>query len=215
MKLFSVATLALMAAAPAFANTTLTLDFEGSTSFSSVAEFYNGGTDGAGQTGVNRGVSFTGAVLALSNDGTGTGTNGDFFSHAPSPRTVMFATDASAVMNVAAGMVNEVSFYYSNQTPAFDIVKIFSGADGTGIELGTFSMNKNAQKNGCSDSAFCNWQKISVSFGGTAHSVSFGGNAGEIAYDNISITAVPEPQTYAMMMAGLLALGFMVRRRPS
>ena len=212
MKLISVATLALMATAPAFANTTLTLDFEGSTGFASVAEFYNGGTDGAGRTGTNRGVSFSAAALALSNDGTGTGSNGDFFSHAPSAGSVMFAADASAVMNVAVGMVNEISFFYANQTPAVDIVKIFSGADGTGTVLGTFSMSGNAQLNGCNDSAFCNWQKISKTFGGTAHSVSFGGNAGAIAFDNITITAVPEPQTYALLMAGLLAIGCMVRR---
>ncbi len=31
--------------------------------------------------------------------------------------------------------------------------------------------------------------------------------------DNVSVTAVPEPETYAMMLAGLGALGFMARRR--
>ena len=31
--------------------------------------------------------------------------------------------------------------------------------------------------------------------------------------DNVSVTAVPEPETYAMMLAGLGAVGFMARRR--
>lgn len=31
--------------------------------------------------------------------------------------------------------------------------------------------------------------------------------------DNVSVQAVPEPETYAMMVAGLAALGFMARRR--
>jgi hypothetical protein len=29
----------------------------------------------------------------------------------------------------------------------------------------------------------------------------------------LTITAVPEPTTYAMLIAGLLGIGFMVRRR--
>ena len=33
--------------------------------------------------------------------------------------------------------------------------------------------------------------------------------------DNVSVTAVPEPETYAMFLAGLAALGFMSRRRKS
>jgi hypothetical protein len=31
--------------------------------------------------------------------------------------------------------------------------------------------------------------------------------------DNLSVSAVPEPETYAMMLAGLGLMGFMGRRR--
>ena len=39
------------------------------------------------------------------------------------------------------------------------------------------------------------------------------GTAGGIYNGAISVTAVPEPETYAMMLAGLGALGFLARRR--
>ena len=34
-----------------------------------------------------------------------------------------------------------------------------------------------------------------------------------IGLDNVSVTAVPEPETYAMMLAGLAAIGSIARRR--
>jgi hypothetical protein len=37
------------------------------------------------------------------------------------------------------------------------------------------------------------------------------GNYPEV--DNVSVAAVPEPETYALMLAGLGALGFVARRR--
>ncbi len=44
--------------------------------------------------------------------------------------------------------------------------------------------------------------------------MAFRGVNGSITtLDNVSITAVPEPETYAMLLAGLGAIGFMSRRR--
>lgn len=45
--------------------------------------------------------------------------------------------------------------------------------------------------------------------------VHYQGNYTAEAYglNNVRVTAVPEPETYAMMLAGLGALGFMARRR--
>ncbi len=45
----------------------------------------------------------------------------------------------------------------------------------------------------------------------TFHSI-VGGNSGA-TIDNVSVIAVPEPETYALMLAGLGLVGFMARRR--
>jgi len=209
MKLASTlaATAALLAAAPAFAAQTL-IDFEGVGSFASIAEYYNGGTDSAGNTGSQLGVAFSGAALALSNDELG-----PYFSNAPSAGSVMFATDASALLNVAKGFTGEISFYYSAASSALDVVTIYSGLDGSGAVLGEVSLSRNAQLGGCSDSAFCNWQRLSLSFNGTGQSISFGGNYGNVAFDNVTISAVPEPQSAAMLALGLIGLTTFLRRQ--
>jgi hypothetical protein len=191
----AVLSAALLASLPALANTNLVLDFEGVDSFASVADFYAG-------------VSFSDAALGLKNDELGT-----YFSNAPTPGTVMFATDSSAVMSVDKGFIDQLSFYYSAASSALDVVTIYSGLNGTGSELGSISLSKNAQLGGCSDSAFCNWQRISLTFSGTARSVSFGGNAGGVAFDNVAITAVPEPTSALLMALGGAALLIGARKR--
>jgi|GEM_PF-1835541 len=195
------ATACLLAAAPAFAANTV-IDFEGATSYAPVADYY-----------ANLGVSFTGAALALSNDGTADYPTGLFFSHAPTPGTVMFAQDSSALLNFAAGFVDELSFYYSASSSALDVVTIYSGLDGTGATLGSIGLSANAQLGGCSDSPLCNWQRVALSFAGTGKSISFGGNFGNVAFDNIAITPVPEPETYAMLAMGLAGVMLAVRRQ--
>lgn len=54
----------------------------------------------------------------------------------------------------------------------------------------------------------------SVTVDQTLYNTSSGGIALDLVqFGNISIAAIPEPQTYAMLLAGLSLLGFMARRK--
>jgi len=202
VKVFAAVAAGLLSA-PAFA-TPITLDFEGATSFSSVNDFYNGGTDGAGASGSNYGIAFGGDALALSNDALG-----PYFSNAPTAGTVLNPVGNNAALNSFNGFTGQASFFYSASNATS--VSIFSGLDGTGSMLGTFSLLANSQ-NGCSDTAFCNWDLASINFDGVAKSIQFGSAAGVAGFDNVSVTPVPLPAAAWLMLSGLGGMGLFRRK---
>lgn len=207
MKQFAILITSVLSASLAHANAPVLLDFETPTSFASIAEYYNGGTDSAGATGPALGVSFGLDALTVRNDDGA----GPYFSNAPTPVGALAPVGIDATMNVAIGFVDSISFHYSATSFVAQGVNVYAGLNGTGDLLASFNLIANAQR-GCSDTAFCRFDQLGGTFAGVARSVTFG-NATGMAFDNVSITAVPEPESYAMLMAGLLAVGFMVRRR--
>ncbi len=208
------ATLVLSVAAPVFANTTITLDFEAASSFASV-----GALDAA------QGVRWTDPALALANDALGPYfLNGNTpGSSDPLAGTVMFISGAEpgATLNLAAGgglqgitgFVGRVAFDFASTADGLNLVQVFAGPDGSGQRLAKISLSENQLDSGCTGSAFCHWQTVTMTFSGTAQSLVFSSNGGNIAYDNISLSAVPEPQTAVLLLAGLLGLGFVARRQ--
>ena len=116
----------------------------------------------------------------------------------------------SQSFNTTFGQTYQLSFAYS---PRENV-----GSNSNGIEvfwnggsLGTFSGTGSASGN--------TWRVETLDVLGTGEwttlrfdavgtSDSLGGSL-----DNVSVTAVPEPQTYALMLAGLGVMGFLVRRR--
>ena len=206
MKLIPAAAIALLAATPVFTASALTIDFETVTSFASIAEYYNGGADSEGNIGPAFGVSFGGDALGLMN-----GDPDPFFSNAPTPLGVLAPVGPASTMNVAEGLADAVSFFYSSASAVTNGVQVWSGLDGTGSVLASFDLAANAQAGGCSSSAFCNFDRLSGAFSGLARSVSFGNAANAAAFDNITVTAVPEPSVVLLLSLG--AAGLLAARR--
>lgn len=201
-----------VAAVPAFAADTIVLDFEGVGNLAAVNDFYNGGTDSQGNSGTNYNVSFQpGGALGVIDSNEGGSFNGNAFSGI----TAMIFLDNAAVLNYGAGFETGFSFRYATpNTPGS--VSVYSGLDKTGSLLGTIDLPINGPGPG-PGGIYSNWSIGSLGFAGTAMSIDFGGTANFIAYDDVtfgSITpGVPEPETYALMLAGLVAVGAVARRR--
>ena len=206
MKFIPAAAIALFTATPAFMASALTLDFETVTSFASIAEYYNGGADSSGNIGPALGISFGGDALGLKN------TDPDpFFTNAPTPLGVLAPVGPASTMNVTAGLADTLGFFYSSSASVPNGVQVWSGLDGTGSVLASFDLAANAQARGCSSSAFCNFDMLSSGFTGLARSVTFGNAANAAAFDNITVTPVPEPSVVLLMSLG--AAGLLAARR--
>lgn len=192
MKHLCLAAAALIAA-PAFASP-ITIDFEAVTSFASI-----------GNTYAPLGVTFGPDAQGLVNDPLG-----PYFSNAPSPVGVMFLSGINApdaAMNVAGGFYG-LSFYVSSAQIVADAVQVWSGLDGTGTLITSFSLTDNATL-GCTDTAYCHWDLLSASFSRAAYSVTFGAGTQLAAFDNISL--VPEPSSG--LLAGLALSTLVLVRR--
>jgi hypothetical protein len=193
------------------------LDFEGVGNGAAVNDFYNGGTDSQGNSGTNYGINFSAQSLGLiDSDAPGGGGN---FANEPSAETILFfLSGGAATMNVAAGFDTGFSFYYSSSQAAF--VRVYDGLNATGNVLAQINLAAQYNNNCTGDPSgtYCHWDPIGVTFSGTALSVDFGGTADQVGFDNITLGSevagnVPEPATWAMMIAGFGFVGGAMRYR--
>ena len=106
----------------------------------------------------------------------------------------------SQTFNTVLGRVYTVSLDYTVNGGGTADVSVDGGSIGTIVGTGT-------------------WQNFATSFVGTGSGVTFaitetvGGNSGGVVLDNVSVTAIPEPATWALMIAGFGMVGFAARRR--
>ncbi|HEV7577926.1 MAG TPA: PEP-CTERM sorting domain-containing protein [Caldimonas sp.] len=210
MKLLPVAAaVALLASSSAFAASSFLVDFERSWDYANgdVNGYYAGGTAADGASGSNLGVSFVN-VSGLSNDASFT-----YYTGAPSMLGTAYAHTFSpedrAFMNVAGGVDSALSFFYSSPLSILGAVRAYSGLNGTGTLLGTFNLAANASN------AYDAWTPVTFAFSGLARSFDLTGGANVVGIDNISaaVTAVPEPSTVMLMLAGGAAMLRVVTRR--
>lgn len=207
MKMIVSAALALFAAAPVLASTSpFLVDFEKNWDYSNgdVNGYYSGGTAADASFGANLGVAFVN-VSGLSNDADFT-----YYSGAPSMQGTAyahtFAATDKAFINVSAGVENALQFYYSSPTAVVGAVKAYDGLNGTGTLLGTFDLSANT-----AGPTYDNWTPVQFTFSGTAKSFDLTASANVVGLDNIS--AVPEADSWMMMLAGGALLGGVAMRR--
>ncbi len=180
-----------------------------------VNNYYDGGFGSLGSgPGPNYGVTFTNALVL--NEFT----NNEGLLISP-PNSITFLTGTGAIMDVAGGFTTGFSFNYS--APFFTgVVTVWSGLDGTGTELASITLpttNDGSSTPGCMGHQYCPDVPAGVSFSGIAESADFSGTADFVVYDDITLGSsspgVPEPATWATMLAGLAGAGAMLRRRRS
>lgn len=121
-------------------------------------------------------------------------------------------TNSSMFQNIAGTGAVKLSFWYSARpnTGANTNVLNFTLGSASGSVLNNVGNNTSAHKWQQYVGYFTldadGWTTLSFSAGGLED--SYGGSL-----DNVSVTAVPEPETYALMLAGLGLVGAMARRR--
>lgn len=181
----------------------ITLDFEGIGEYAFADQFYNGGTDSQGNSGVNVGVSFTfGHGLLDTTNG------GNSVANPPSGHTVLglAINGTSVVFNVATGFTSGLEFMYSaNSRPL--TINIYDDIGGVGSLLSTLSITANHS----STPMYGVWNQATASFNGTAKSLVLTGDHANLAIDDLVLGAgssVPEPSTFSLsLIAALAAFG--------
>ncbi len=205
-KLILIAGLLAGLSAPAFAATNLIVNGGFEANQGITTGYYNVGAPGAGDHAIPTGFGWsvpTNNVDIIS-----------YSSYGPAPVNggnygldlVGYGStgEISQSFSTVAGKTYNVSLAYA-ANPGFNGAQadVLVNGGGIGSVTGTAGV----------------WQTFTSSFVGTGGVVTFainetlGGNSGGVFLDNVSVTAVPEASTWAMMLAGFAGLGFVGYRR--
>lgn len=187
-----------------------------------IDSYYNGGISSIGNTGPNFGVNFGQFSLLLCLNTAGiscTNVSRGGIGIASSQRNALGIL-VSEVVNVAAGFDTALSFVYSNPANSSAILSLYDSADARGNLLARAVLPATpigqCDRQISSGADFCPFFEFSLSFNGVARSIFF--DAGNVAFDDLTfgsarIGGVPEPATWAMMIAGFGLVGAATRHR--
>lgn len=186
-----------------------------------ILEFYNGGTSSIGTSGTNYGVSFGSNALMICLNSTtvfcSNTSRGGVGDPASQQGSLFFLQGSETFLNFAAGFTTGFSFNYVSSVSGS--VGVYDGLNGTGNLLASVGLTPNRVGCAAYSAGFCPFGPAGVTFAGTAKSISFGGVANQIVFDDITFGSdipggvIPEPGTWAMMIAGFGLVGFAARRR--
>lgn len=190
-----------------------------------IQNYYNGGTSSSGTSGTNYGIAFSDNALALClNTIGGTCSNssrGGLGDPSSQRGALFFLSGSQTYLNYAAGFDTGFSFFYSAANQGGSVF-VYDGLNGTGNVLGQLDLSINGGSCPGYNAGFCPFSAAGVNFSGTAKSIGFAGVANQIAFDDVTFgsatpgnpsSAVPEPATWAMMIAGFGMVGVAFRRK--
>ncbi|MGL4543778.1 MAG: PEPxxWA-CTERM sorting domain-containing protein, partial [Polymorphobacter sp.] len=191
--------------------------------YAQVLNFYNGGLSSDSTTGTNFGVSFASNALAICLNTIGTScSNTSRGGLAPGSEfgALFFTTGASTILDYATGFTTGFSFNYAQPNTLGGTVNVFDGLGGTGTLLGSISLGLTPSTCVAGYSAgYCPFVPVGVTFSGTAKSIEFAGVANFVVFDDVTFGSatpgpgVPEPASWALMIAGFGLVGASLRRR--
>ena len=217
----------VIALMPPTAMAAITLNFEGVDTNPPTApivyfgDFYNGGSSTLGTVGVDYGVTFgnRGALACLNTttdvcSNVSRGGQGDPASQGGG---LVFYDDDSFI-NFAEGFDTQLTLFYAALGVGGASAQVYDGEKGTGNLLATLALPVNAAGCGAAygNPSFCPFERLQVSFAGTAKSIWFTGVTNYVVFDDITVGAiapVPEPGAWVLMILGFGVMGRRLRRR--
>ena len=143
--------------------------------------------------------------LAFADQPAGTVAGSLFLSAGPAPNN-----NSPATMHFAGTGLDYISFLWGSPD-LYNTLTVKSGvSDVQTFTVGPTSLNF-AVTNG--NQSFSQYVEFTALAGVKITDLIFSSTQDAFEATNFTVTAVPEPETYALMLAGLGAVGFMARRR--